>query len=275
MADSLAALDVHDGLAADLDLGSSAGSAPAETRPSNGSAGSQREAVHDSSDDRFFDATEDEVSEDGLATATAQLQGPPSMKLDAVLAVGNSGDGGNTGLGGGHHTVTTLPLSQLLPDVPDTPFAAQNGPGHEADAGRSGLPGSLETPLAAHSPEHGLATTGESASADAAAAAAAAAFGASRPTAGLGTADRPASASSVGLSVRSSVTFPSLAELASPVTPDFAMQVRICLLRLLQDAHELTLEQFCTVRGANTADTPSALWFQDPVKKHAGLFGVQ
>ena len=221
VADSLAALDVHDGLIARPGSGTLSAGGSAEQDVATGSADIQREAVHDSNDDRFFDANEDEDSEDGLASAAAHAQGASGLQ-DAALTLPISGDGlvGSTA----DRAVASAPATEQSPlgSVLDTPLAAQTAAGSctPVDLGQPGQAGSLATPLPAYS-----ADTSDIATA-VAAAVSAASVSASEASFGPAAAGPPPSASSIGLSVRSSVTFPSLAELASPVTPAFATQVR-------------------------------------------------
>ncbi len=234
VADSLAALDVHDGLIARPGSGtlSAGGSADQKiaiggadilreaVHDASGSAESQRDAVHDSNDDRFFDANEDEDSEDGLVSVAAHAQGLSGLH-DAAMAVQSDGDGPPGPIAdhlvGPAAAAAQFPLGSVL----DTPLAAQALAGSHTpvNSEQPGQAGSLGTPLPAYSPATGdIATV-------VAAAVSAASVSASEASFGPAAAGPPASASSIGLSVRSSVTFPSLAELASPVTPDFATQV--------------------------------------------------
>ena len=195
MGDSLAGLDLHDELVV-----SGSRSARADACTPEGTGGSQRDGVTDSSYDHFFDATEDAMPEEAPPAASAQ-QLPPS------------------------NSPGFSPFAQRDTDEVNISDAS-HGP-HTAVAQLQGALSSPGTPLAVDSPVYGLSTAGAAAAAAAAAPnAAAPSLGSSETAAGPAAGAALATASSVGLSVRSSVTFPSLAELASPVTPDFATQVR-------------------------------------------------
>ena len=226
MADSLAALDVHDGHAAGLDSGSLSGGGLGDQQVAGGGADGQRDAVHDSNDDRFFDATEDEAPEDAAADTAAHAQGPSDVQ-DAAEAVQSARNGHVGPLADRLQTAQAAVLPSVgLQDAPlatQTPAGSLPPPVASDQRGPAGSPG---TPLPAFSPAASDLATVEAAAVGAASA------GASEASFGPAAAGPPASASSIGLSVRSSVTFPSLAELASPVTPDFATQVQhYCLNR--------------------------------------------
>ena len=217
VADSLAALDVHDGIVARPDSGSLSARGSADQQIAIGSAYCEREAVQGSNDDRFFDANEDADSEDGAAYMAAHAQEPSSL-LDAALTVPHSGDGPGGKVAGSVGDPAPETAQSLL-GMLETPLVVQSSAGgHTSVDSQAGQAGTPATPLPADSP-------GDIASV-VAAAVSAASISASEASFGPAAGRPPASASSIGLSVRSSVTFPSLAELASPVTPDFAMQVR-------------------------------------------------
>ena len=198
VADSLASLDLHDELILGRSLTSQ--TIDADARPSEGSGGSQQDGINESSYDRFFDATEEDVSEEAPSTAAVQQQQsgmtvnrPVAQRSSNEFVSSNASRGVLTALGQIHGALSS----------PGTPLEVDS-PVNGLTSSHAGAAKATDLPLAT---VPSLRCSAE-------------AVAGSAPGASL------AAASSIGLSIRSSVTFPSLAELASPVTPDFATQAR-------------------------------------------------